>query len=128
MCGTIPYLPPEIVDCAGAVLKSDIWSVTVIGYYLLKGVRPFDKDSDHNHHIDRIYARIRNAEFELKDFDDPAFKELIKMGFQIEPDLRPTAEEILRLPLFTSNHNSCERPIILNLPSNRIIRISTHCY
>lgn len=124
-CGTIPYLSPEIVNRASVVLKSDIWAVTVIGYYLFKGVRPFDRKSDHEHDehgIERICTRIRNAEFALNDRDDPGFKEFIKVGFQIEPELRPTAGELLQLPLFGSNHNSCKRLRILHLFSNRITR------
>lgn len=103
-CGTIPYLAPEILNKVGAVLKSDIWSVGVMVYYMYKGERPFDR-SDEDKDIDRIYSPIRNAEYDIADYDEPFFRQFIGLAFEIEIEWRLSAKECIQLPMFAEMRN-----------------------
>lgn len=100
-CGTAPYMPPEMINHLGSGMKSDVWTVAVIGYYLYKGERPFDSGSYDRKRVTRIYRRILKAEFHLKpDRDDPGFQRFVQLGLQRDMERRPTAVELLQLPLF----------------------------
>jgi serine/threonine protein kinase len=41
-CGTIDFIAPEIFEGTGYDRKCDIWSIGVIGYFILAGLPPFD--------------------------------------------------------------------------------------
>lgn len=79
--------------------------MTVVAYELFKGERPFDPPGEHEEHAMRIYKRIKTAAYELKaDRDDPAFQELIKLGFQIDSQRRPSALQLQQLQLFQQTY------------------------
>lgn len=123
-CGTTPYLSPEVINLLGAQIKSDIWAVAVTGYQLYKGERPFDHRFDEKHPI-RIYKRIIRAEFDLKpDRDDMEFQEFINLTLQVEVKRRPSADELLQLPLFT--HHNMLRRVKVPRTDKQVTVIPTH--
>ncbi|CAG9335337.1 unnamed protein product [Blepharisma stoltei] len=44
VCGTFPYIAPEVINKEGYGKKADLWSVGIIAYLLLKGKLPFDSE------------------------------------------------------------------------------------
>ncbi|ELA42281.1 serine/threonine protein kinase [Vittaforma corneae ATCC 50505] len=105
--GTYPYKAPEVVFKNEHGLKSDIWSLGAICWFLSLQYTPFyldgfekdlpsyrrflkkrtDNPEDRNNHK---FVFSRNSSTELKDF--------VKRCMQVEPELRPTVSELLSHP------------------------------
>lgn len=102
-CGTPSYIAPEILDKQGAKEVSDVWSVGVITFYLYKGIRPFDRSNESNNNVQRIYSRIRAAQFDIEYYDEPSFVTFINLALEIDPEWRLSAKDCLDLPMFTKN-------------------------
>lgn len=60
LCGTLDYLPPEMVDGRSYDHKVDLWCLGVLTYEFLVGKPPFETD-----HRDDTYQRIRTLTFEF---------------------------------------------------------------
>ena len=45
-CGTLDFIAPEVFDGNGYDKKCDIWSIGVIGYFILSGFPPFSDNND----------------------------------------------------------------------------------
>jgi len=91
--GTPYYIAPEVLS-GKYDHRCDIWSLGVILYILLCGYPPFHGDSDQE-----ILVKVRNAKFdfegeEWKTISNDA-KNLIRWCLKVNPDERPTAEQIL---------------------------------
>jgi len=90
-CGTPSYMAPEIVsrkEYAGP--PADIWALGVLLYAMLCGTFPFKGDSDKD-----LYRRITRGYFEIPDHLSTFSKALLLRILQIDPERRPTADQIL---------------------------------
>jgi aurora kinase len=47
LCGTLDYLPPEMVEGKEHTEKVDLWALGVLAYEFLCGVPPFEEMSGH---------------------------------------------------------------------------------
>lgn len=108
--GTYPYKPPEIVFRNEHGLKSDIWSLGAICWFLSLQYTPFyfdgfekdlasyrrflkrkgEEQEDYKNHK---FIFNKNASIELKDF--------VKRCMQIDPEMRPEVAELLEHPFIT---------------------------
>eukprot|EP00071_Canis_lupus_P025666 XP_022259223.1 uncharacterized protein LOC102155336 [Canis lupus familiaris] len=61
MCGTLDYLPPEMIERRTYNEKVDLWCIGVLCYELLVGYPPFESPS-HNETYRRILKSIRPRE------------------------------------------------------------------
>ena len=59
MCGTLDYLPPEMIEGASHDEKVDLWTLGVLCYEFLVGKPPFETQS-HN----ETYNRILNVDIQ----------------------------------------------------------------
>ncbi|CAK7353112.1 unnamed protein product [Dovyalis caffra] len=77
MCGTLDYLPPEMVESVEHDASVDIWSLGVLCYEFLYGVPPFEAKE----HSD-TYRRIVQVDlkFPLKPIVSSAAKDLISQS------------------------------------------------
>jgi len=104
-CGTPEYLAPELVamvanDDESEVAyssKVDIWAIGVILYVMISGFHPFYTGNQA-----QLYDSIMKGNY---SFPNPAFakvsretKDFISWVLQVNPDKRPSADEVLKHP------------------------------
>lgn len=100
ICGTEPYLAPEVINGMGFSTASDIWAIAVTSFELMHQYRPFDFDLNMPLQ-DRISAFFQSRTC----FDeDPEFLHFIRSIFECNLKVRPTAEECLRMPFIQDRH------------------------
>jgi len=72
MCGTLDYLPPEMVEGKDHDSAVDLWSLGVLVYEFLVGNPPFEAAG----HLE-TYKRITKVQMEFPDFVSEAAKDFI---------------------------------------------------
>lgn len=92
-CGTLDYLPPEVMLGQSYDKACDIWSLGALCYELICGTAPFYHDE-----IKITRQNIANVEYSFtKDFS-PASKDFIQRMLVRSPEARISIEDILRHP------------------------------
>mmetsp|Transcript_33073 Transcript_33073/g.92626 ORF Transcript_33073/g.92626 Transcript_33073/m.92626 type:complete len:516 (+) Transcript_33073:65-1612(+) len=92
VCGTPNYVAPEVLQKhargydAG---KADVWSCGIILHVFLTGRLPFDEATN-----ERLYAKIKNAEFEMPRDITRGAQELLSRLLEPDPAKRVTIDEI----------------------------------
>ena len=102
MCGTLDYLPPEMIDGMSYDDSVDQWCLGVLCYEFLIGNPPFESDDS-----DKTYAKIRRIEVNYPKFVSQGAKDLIskllrRNGFRIalkEVMSHPWIKENMKKPL-----------------------------
>ena len=89
-CGTLDYMAPEILKGMNYSNKVDVWSLGIMLFELIQGQIPFRARSS-SERLTKIMQK--NIEFLVNT--STAAKALIMKMLQIEPELRPSLEEIL---------------------------------
>ena len=67
LCGTLDYLPPEMVENTGYDHSADIWCLGVMLYEFLTGSPPFEAPGEPRHTL----RKIQDAVFEIPDYVSP---------------------------------------------------------
>ncbi|KAL2752816.1 hypothetical protein ACRALDRAFT_2044548 [Sodiomyces alcalophilus JCM 7366] len=96
MCGTLDYLPPEMVKPGGSDNyyneKVDLWSLGVLTYEFLVGEAPFEDTPV------MTQRRIGRADMSVPSFVSPEAKDLIKKLLVLDPEKRIPLEQIQTHP------------------------------
>lgn len=93
-CGTPSYMAPEIVsrkEYLGAPV--DIWALGVIIFVFLTGTFPFRGMNDHE-----LYRKIQTNSYTVPQYVSRGASSLISRILKNDPNLRPSAGEILKDP------------------------------
>lgn len=98
MCGTLDYLPPEMVEAREHDFRVDIWSLGVLAYEFLVGNPPFEE----NGHA-ATYRRISKVDLKIPPFISPEAGDLIKKLLQHDPDRRFPLKDIDQHPWIVKN-------------------------
>lgn len=93
LCGTLDYLPPEMVQGRPHTKTIDLWSLGVLCYELLVGQAPF-VSPDH----DETYRKIMKVDYKLPSFVTPAAAHLISKLLKLNPEQRLPLEQVLEHP------------------------------
>ncbi|KAJ8932595.1 hypothetical protein NQ318_023377, partial [Aromia moschata] len=93
LCGTLDYLPPEMVCGKTHNEKVDLWSLGVLCYEFLTGKPPFESSS-----YDETYKRISKAQFSFPSHVSEEAKDLIKRLLVVNPDNRLELNQVLKHP------------------------------
>uniref|UniRef100_A0A8C9P2R8 non-specific serine/threonine protein kinase n=1 Tax=Spermophilus dauricus TaxID=99837 RepID=A0A8C9P2R8_SPEDA len=72
LCGTLDYLPPEMIEGQMHDEKVDLWSLGVLCYEFLVGQPPFEANTHQE-----TYRRISRVEFTFPDFVTEGARDLI---------------------------------------------------
>mmetsp|Transcript_14676 Transcript_14676/g.23103 ORF Transcript_14676/g.23103 Transcript_14676/m.23103 type:complete len:320 (+) Transcript_14676:161-1120(+) len=95
LCGTLDYLPPEMVEGREHDEKVDIWSLGVLLYEFLYGNPPFEADGH-----SATYRRISRVDLQFPakpDISDDA-KDLIRRLLVKNPDRRMKLKDVRKHP------------------------------
>lgn len=74
LCGTLDYLPPEMVECRAHNDKVDLWALGVLTYEFLCGAPPFEELSG----AKATYRRIARIEFTIPPHVSDEASDLIR--------------------------------------------------
>jgi serine/threonine protein kinase len=89
LCGTLEYLPPEIVTETGHNTGADIWCLGILLFEMLTGSTPFASKGK-----DQMLTSIANAKAKFPHSMPPMAKDLISKMIEKDPNKRISAKEI----------------------------------
>ena len=95
--GTPLYMSPEVLDGRGYEWKSDIWSLGCLLYELCTLRSPFKStDEKAKDNLFSLFGKISKGNYEpLPSHSSPSLLRLVGQILQIDPAVRPNAEETL---------------------------------
>jgi aurora kinase len=73
LCGTLDYLPPEMIAGMPHDKHVDVWSLGVLMYEFLTGNPPFEAEGHH-----QTYRRIIKVDLRFPSYLSPNAKDLIR--------------------------------------------------
>ena len=103
--GTFPYKPPEVARQNLHGLKSDIYCVGAVAWFLSLGKTPFYANGERDM---QAFRRFLSGGVKLTFEDDtsPELQDFVQKCMHIERKMRPTAAELLRHPFITNYHRT----------------------
>ncbi|KAI5477549.1 AUR protein kinase [Pseudohyphozyma bogoriensis] len=90
LCGTLDYLPPEMVEGKPHTKEVDLWALGVLTYEFLIGVPPFEELSGHQ----ATYKRISKVDLRMPEGVSREASDLIRKLLQHEPEDRLPLSEV----------------------------------
>ncbi|XP_022864109.1 calcium and calcium/calmodulin-dependent serine/threonine-protein kinase-like [Olea europaea var. sylvestris] len=117
--GSIDYVSPEALSGAKITHKTDMWSLGVILYILLSGYPPFIAQSTQQKQQMILNGQFSFYEKTWKNISS-SVQHLISSLLKVDPDMRPSAEEILQHPWVTGDlakHDQMDAEIVSRLQS-----------
>ncbi|XP_007953776.1 aurora kinase A [Orycteropus afer afer] len=98
LCGTLDYLPPEMIEGRMHDEKVDLWSLGVLCYEFLVGKPPFEAST-----YQETYNRISRVEFAFPDVVTMGARDLVSRLLKHNPSQRLTLKEVLEHPWIAAN-------------------------
>ncbi|NXT79321.1 AURKA kinase, partial [Zapornia atra] len=98
LCGTLDYLPPEMIEGRTHDEKVDIWSLGVLCYEFLVGKPPFEAET-----YQETYRAISRVEFKFPPFVTEGARDLISKLLKHSPFHRLPLKDVLLHPWITAN-------------------------
>ncbi|WFD42246.1 non-specific serine/threonine protein kinase [Malassezia psittaci] len=87
--GTAEYVSPELLADSKTGMPSDWWAFACVAFQMLAGRSPFHAANEY-----QTFQRILHRQFTYPNAFPPEAKELIDQLLVIEPDERPTSDQI----------------------------------
>ncbi|XP_076381865.1 uncharacterized protein LOC117222909 [Megalopta genalis] len=101
LCGTLDYLPPEMVIGKTHDHTVDLWSLGVLCYECLVGTPPFLAKT-----YEETYVRIKKAQYKFPDYVSEGARNLISQLLVVNPDQRLPLEDVLKHPWIVQNRTT----------------------
>ncbi|XP_052322256.1 aurora kinase B-like isoform X2 [Oncorhynchus keta] len=98
MCGTLDYLPPEMIEGKIHDEKVDLWSIGVLCYECLVGNPPFETAS----HTD-TYKRITKVDLQFPKVVSDGARDLVSKLLRHSPSMRLPLQSVINHPWVKSN-------------------------
>ena len=92
-CGTLDYLPPEMVSRSSYDRSVDVWSIGILTYEFLTGGPPFESDSN-----EKTFERIKNLKVNYPEYLSDQAIDFISHILKIKSAERPSLDMILLHP------------------------------
>lgn len=101
LCGTLDYLPPEMVAGKTHDHTVDLWGLGVLCYECLVGSPPFLAKT-----YDETYMKIKKAKYKFPDFVSDGARNLISQLLVVDPEKRLPLEDVLKHPWIVQNRTT----------------------
>lgn len=98
LCGTLDYLPPEMVEGKEHDQYVDVWSLGVLMYEFLVGEPPFEAPDKHE-----TYLRICRVDLHFPEHVSESARDLISSLLVKDPTRRMALEDVLQHPWIVDN-------------------------
>lgn len=100
LCGTLDYLPPEMVEGRDHDESIDIWSLGILLYEMIVGSPPFEvlADIPESEVHEQTYLRISNVDLKIPDFVSKEAEDLIRKLIQYKSGDRLPLRQVLYHP------------------------------
>uniref|UniRef100_A0A8C2HG57 non-specific serine/threonine protein kinase n=1 Tax=Cyprinus carpio TaxID=7962 RepID=A0A8C2HG57_CYPCA len=105
LCGTLDYLPPEMIEGKTHDEKVDLWSLGVLCYEFLVGHPPFETKSH-----DETYRRISRVEFSYPAHVSEGSRDLISRLLKHNPAHRLPIQSVTEHPWVLENSSKKPTP------------------
>ncbi|CAD5233074.1 unnamed protein product [Bursaphelenchus xylophilus] len=107
LCGTLDYLPPEMVCSNPHDKRVDYWAVGVLCYELLCGKPAFESATDQD-----TYRLIRKGEYSFPaTFSEPV-RDLISRLLVVDPERRLTLRQVMEHEWVRSHYRPIKQEIV----------------
>uniref|UniRef100_H2ZV04 non-specific serine/threonine protein kinase n=1 Tax=Latimeria chalumnae TaxID=7897 RepID=H2ZV04_LATCH len=106
MCGTLDYLPPEMIEGKTHDEKVDIWCIGVLCYEFLVGNPPFESSS----HTD-TYRRITKVDLQFPPYVCEGARDLISKLLRHNPSQRLAIKHVMEHPWVKANSRRVLPPV-----------------
>lgn len=93
MCGTLDYLPPEMIEGKMHDEKVDLWSLGILTYEFLVGKPPFEAE-DNN----ATYRKVIRGELNFPSHVSNGARDLIRKLLVQNPEKRLPLEQVMKHP------------------------------
>ncbi|XP_057664371.1 aurora kinase B-like [Diorhabda carinulata] len=100
MCGTLDYLPPEMVEGLSYKQYVDHWCLGILCYEFLVGKPPFESEDQ-----EETYRKIRSGQVYYPDYISPGAKDLISKLLVHRSEKRLSLKEVMHHPWIEANRN-----------------------
>lgn len=97
LCGTLDYLPPEMVEGRAHNESVDLWSLGILLYEMLCGKPPFEEEGGY----EATYNRIINVDLHIPKHVSPEAADLIKKLIQYRTVDRLPLSHVIYHPFLT---------------------------
>ena len=118
-CGTPEYLSPEMAKKLPHDYRVDIWSLGVLLFECLAGYPPFSGQNE-----GELLRNIKQLKIHWPIDFPPLAKNLVLKILKVNPEERPSLDEILKHSWFT--HNPMMRPLLINKFTNERKILESH--
>ncbi|XP_010864218.2 aurora kinase B [Esox lucius] len=106
MCGTLDYLPPEMIEGKTHDEKVDLWCIGVLCYECLVGNPPFETAS----HTD-TYKRITKVDLQFPKVVSSGAQDLISKLLRHSPTMRLPLQSVISHPWVKTNSRRVLPPV-----------------
>lgn len=103
LCGTLDYLPPEMVEAREHDATADIWSLGVLCYEFLVGNPPFEADG-----YRATYRRISNVDLRFPPVVSAGARDLIARLLVKDQSKRMKLADIPKHPWIVEHLNAAK--------------------
>jgi len=101
LCGTVDYLPPEMILNEPHTKNVDLWSMGVLCFELLVGRPPF-----YANNYDETYKKILKVDYQLPEYVSKAAAHLISKLLVLNPENRLPLDQVMLHP-WIAVHTQC---------------------
>jgi serine/threonine protein kinase len=98
LCGTLDYLPPEMIEGQVHDHNVDIWALGVLMYEFLTGRPPFESQTQRE-----TYSKITNIKFKFPSYVSPSAQDLICKLLVKDPKKRLHLQQVPEHPWIIKN-------------------------
>ncbi|XP_058038855.1 aurora kinase B isoform X2 [Ahaetulla prasina] len=108
MCGTLDYLPPEMIEGKAHNEKVDLWCIGILCYEFLVGNPPFESESH-----SETYRRIVSVDLKFPPFVTEGAQDLISKLLRHNPSERLSLQAVMEHP-WVKEHSKRVLPPVFN--------------